>query len=348
MAGQRLILFFDGTWNDPQDRTNVLRLAQRLQEYDGETRQRFHYIVGVGNDMLGRLGGGLFGYGLSHNLLEGYAWLAKRYTAGDEIWIFGFSRGAYTARSLAGMLRKCGLLRIVTPGLLDKAEDLYRDKKLTPDAEPCATFRRHYGDAPKIHFIGVWETVGALGIPGTRLTERGRYAWHDTELSASVTYAYHAMALDEHRAAYQVPLWVSDDGQQQPGNRAVEQRWFIGAHANVGGGYGEDPLADIALQWMSEKATAAGLKLDTCTAADDAWQTSPEDSFDDFLHGWYARWRRFRAPGDGRYFRPFDRGLKGRPAINVTVDPSVWQRWNAEEYDYQPRTLTDAGQKPPG
>ncbi len=193
----------------------------------------------------------------------------------------------------------------------------------------------------------MWDTVGALGVPGTNLSEHGKYSWHDTELSSTVDYAYHAVALDEHRAAYEVPLWVSRDGKQKADNRDVEQRWFIGAHANVGGGYGDDPLADISLQWMSEKAAAAGLALDAFTAATDAWQTAPTDSFSPFMCGLYARWNRIRHSGDGRHYRPFAQGLEGKPAINVTVDPSVWQRWNDEGYDYRPRTLEDAGKGPP-
>ncbi|MDN6298406.1 MAG: DUF2235 domain-containing protein [Halomonas sp.] len=348
MTKQRLILLFDGTWNDPEDQTNVFRIAQRLHEYDGDVRQRFFYDPGVGNGTLDHFMGGIFGYGLSKNLLEGYEWLAKRYTADDEIWVFGFSRGAYTARSLVGLIRKCGLLRIVTPSLLDKAEHIYRDKTLTPDDEACAAFRRGYSRTPRVHFIGVWDTVGALGVPGTNLSEHGKYAWHDTELSGAVDYAYHAVALDEHRAAYQVPLWVSEDGLKKAQNRDVEQRWFIGAHANVGGGYGdEDALADIPLQWMMEKAFSAGLKLDTFNAADNAWQTEPKDSFSEFLRGAYAWIRKFRSEGDGRHFRSFARGNKGQPAINVTVDPSVWQRWGAPKFAYRPRTLTDAQQSPP-
>ncbi|WP_197685618.1 T6SS phospholipase effector Tle1-like catalytic domain-containing protein [Vreelandella subglaciescola] len=282
------------------------------------------------------------------NLLQGYEWLAKRYTADDEIWIFGFSRGAYTARSLVGLIRKCGLLHIVTPSLLEKAEHIYRDKNLKPDDETCATFKRYYSRTPKVHFIGVWDTVGALGVPGTRLTERGKYSWHDTELSGAVDYAYHAVALDEHRAAYDVPLWVSEDGLQKAKNRDVEQRWFIGAHANVGGGYGaKDFLAELSLQWMIQKAAAAGLKLDAFTATDNAWQTEPKDSFSDFLRGAYAWVRKVRSSGDGRYFRRFAKGQNGKPAINVTVDPSVWKRWEAAEFTYRPRTLTDADQCPP-
>lgn len=348
MTKQRLILLFDGTWNDPEDQTNIFRIAGRIREYDGEVRQRFFYDPGVGTAKFDRFRGGIFGYGLSKNLLQGYEWLAKRYANEDEIWIFGFSRGAYTARSLVGLIRKCGLLRIVTPSLLDSAERIYRDKNLDPDSDECKAFRSSYSRIPRVHFIGVWDTVGALGVPGTSLSEHGRYSWHDTELSMIVDFAYHAVALDENRAAYDVSLWTSGNGEKKPENREVEQRWFIGAHANVGGGYGsEDLLADIPLQWMMEKASKAGLKLNEFNAAGDAWKTKPRDSFREFLKGVYAWFRKIRVPGDGRYFRSFAKGIEGKPAVNVSVDPSVWMRWKAPEFDYRPRTLTDAGQSPP-
>lgn len=231
---------------------------------------------GGGTSRMDRFRGGVFGYGLSENLLQGYEWLAKRYTQGDEIWIFGFSRGAYTARSLVGLIRKCGLLRIVSPSLLVRAERLYRDKALGPDSDECTAFKKSYSREPRVHFIGVWDTVGALGVPGTSFSEHVKFSWHDTELSSIVNHAYHAVALDEHRAAYDVPLWVTDNGEKKPANLEVEQRWFIGAHANVGGGYGAaDLLADIPLAWMMEKAAKAGLKLEAFEAPEQAWETAP-------------------------------------------------------------------------
>jgi len=349
MAKQRLILLFDGTWNDPEDQTNVFRMAGKIHDEDGGISQRFFYNPGVGTGKIDRFRGGVFGFGLSKNLLQGYEWLAKRYRHEDEIWIFGFSRGAYTARSLVGLIRKCGLLRIVTPHLLETAEDIYRNKALKPDGEECQAFRSTYSFTPRVHFIGVWDTVGALGVPGTSLSEKGHYSWHDTELSSIVNYAYHAVALDEHRAAYDVPLWISDNGEKKPNNVDVEQRWFIGAHANVGGGYGsDDKLADLALQWMMEKASNAGLKLDGFTAPTDAWKTKPKDSFGEFLKGLYAWFRKIKALGDGRHYRRCSVGMEDKPAVNVSVDPSVWLRWQQADYNYRPRTLSDAGQQPPG
>jgi uncharacterized protein (DUF2235 family) len=347
MSKQRLILLFDGTWNDPQDQTNVFRMAGRIHDHDGDVTQRFFYDTGVGTGKLNRFRGGVFGYGLSKNLREGYEWLAKRYNHEDEIWIFGFSRGAYTARSLVGMIRKCGLLRIVTPSLMDQAEHIYRDKSLSPDSEACKAFRQDYSVTPRIYFIGVWDTVGALGIPGTSISEHGKYSWHDTELSSIVDHAYHAVALDEHRAVYDVPLWTTYNGLKKPENQDVEQRWFIGAHANVGGGYGKDDLlANIPLQWMMDKASNAGLKLEPFTAPTEAWKVDPKDSFKAFLAGLYAWFRKFKGQGDGRHFRRFNQSMEGQPAVNVTVDKSVWLRWNDPQFNYRPGTLIDANQSP--
>lgn len=349
MAKQRLILLFDGTWNDPETQTNVFRLASLLKDYDGDTRQRFFYHAGVGTGKFDRFLGGVFGVGLTDNLLEGYQWLSKRYTDGDEIWLFGFSRGAYTARSLGGLLRKCGLLNIYNPKLLTEAMRIYRDKNLHPDCNECRAFRSQYSKTPRIRFIGVWDTVGALGIPGTFISEHGKYSWHDTELSSLVDYAYHAIALDEHRAAYDAALWVGDDGEKKPANVEIEQRWFIGAHANVGGGYGpDDALADLPLQWMMEKAGNVGLKLHNFTPAENAWEMNPRDSYKEFISGLYSVAQKIKnMGGDGRHYRSFSHGWQDNPAVNITIDASVWSRWQDSIFDYRPQTLVSADQHPP-
>lgn len=341
---ERLILLFDGTWNDPQDRTNVYRLSRCIEDFDGTLRQRFFYDPGVGTAPFSRLTGGAFGHGLSRNLLEGYDWLVRRYLEGSEIFVFGFSRGAYTARSLVGMLRKCGLLHTSTPALLKRAEALYRNKNVAPNDSLACRFRQRYSREVGVQLIGVWDTVGALGIPGTRLSERGFYSWHDTQLSKIVRHAYHAVALDEFRAAYDVALWTGARKLQQ---LEVEQRWFIGAHANVGGGYDDDPLCELPLVWLLERAQAAGLKLRMPSAKPEACMCGPTDSFGRFLRGGYALWRRTLHEGDGRHYRHFDRDAEGAQAVGVSVDPSVWQRWSLDSA-YRPQTLLRAGQQPPG
>lgn len=350
---QRLVLLFDGTWNDPQDRTNVYRLAQDIQDYDEQSiRQRFYYEPGVGTRQWERFVGGVFGMGLSRNLQNGYDWLVRHYVENTQLFVFGFSRGAYTARSLVGMIRKCGLLRVSTPSLLKEAESLYRDKALAPNDARCCEFRDRYSREIEIHFIGVWDTVGALGIPGTSFSEHGRFAWHDTELSSIVRRAYQAVALDEHRKAYDIALWTHTSGKKKPSQEEVEQRWFIGAHANVGGGYrmedGKfDPLATLGYEWICEKAHEAGLALRMPVSLPDAHRKDPVDSYQDFLKGLYRHYHALRdRGGDGRHYRHHAQDHNGNPAIGVTVDPSVWRRWR-EDSSYRPPTLVRAGCVPP-
>lgn len=346
---QRHIVLYDGTWNDPSDRSNVFRLARFIRDRDAKgVAQRFKYDAGVGTGRFGKLLGGAFGVGLSRNLMEGYEWLAKSYREGDEIWIFGFSRGAYTARSLAGLIRKCGLLDVYTPKLLVQAYKLYRDTRQAPDGHKCTTFRANYSLEPDVHFIGVWDTVGALGIPGTAISETGAFKWHDQQISKKVKYAYHAMALDEHRKSYDTTLWTTEDGRKKPGNVDVEQCWFIGAHANVGGGYGDDALADLSFAWMMQKAAAAGLALRPFAPKPDAHFGVVVDSFKRFLRGVYAGISALFKAGDGRHYRDF-RGPKQKDksvAVNVTVHESVWWRWRASD-SYRPQTIVRSGLQPP-
>lgn len=339
---EKLVVLFDGTWNDPEDCTNVYQLSTLIADSHAQPPQRFFYEPGVGTATGDKLRGGLFGYGLSQNLLKGYDWLARHYQAGDEIWIFGFSRGAYTARSLVGLIRKCGLLKTSTPDLLQRAEKLYRDKAAAPDSAACVAFRDTYSQTVRVHFLGVWDTVGALGIPGTMISEHGFYAWHDTELSKIVSYAYHAMAIDEHREAYEVAMWTNEDGLKKPENIAVEQRWFIGAHANVGGGYGKgDLLAGIALHWMLEKAQAAGLKLKPFTLAPQAYLAPVTDSYKTFAYGLYSVFKGLFKKGDGRFYRPYAITRGQTCAVNVSIDPSMIAKWQAQA-DYRPPTLLNA------
>ena len=233
----------------------------------------------MGTSALTRIRGGAFVYGLSENLMLGYDWLARRYIPNDEIWILGFSRGAYTARSLIGLIRKCGLLHISSPVLLKSTEELYCYSAIHPDDRQCKEFRARNSREVRIQFLGVWDTVGALGIPGTMLSERGKFSWHDTRLSKIVDHAYQAMALDGYRAPYDCVLWTREGEADENPGQTVEQRWITGAHANVGGGYeGDDPLADLALAWMQDRASAAGLKLDRIATPADYLRVRSTDS----------------------------------------------------------------------
>lgn len=342
---KRLILFFDGTWDDAIENTNVYRLSSLLHDYDGDIHQRFFYNPGVGTRPFEKIVGGITGIGLSKNLIDGYEWLIKRYCEEDEIWIFGFSRGAYTARSLAGLIRKCGLLHTSTKRLLREAEKLYRNKSIGPDDALAKTFRRKYSREVDIHFLGVWDTVGVLGIPSTNQTNRHKLTWHDTQLSKIVKRAYHAIALDENREVYDVTLWTFPNGQKKPEQIEVEQRWFIGSHANIGGGYEADPLADITLEWMISKAKTAGLKVSDFKASPNAWKNLPTDSYQIFLHNIYALLKDLLNHGDGRFYRKYNLDYKNDLAVNITIDESVYKLYLADER-YRPRTLIWANQQP--
>jgi len=254
---RKLALLFDGTWNNEGSNTNVVRMRDAIVSSGADDpKQPLFYDTGVGTSWHTRFTGAAFGRGLSHNIRQGYGWLANRYQPGDAIYVFGFSRGAYTARSLVGLIRKCGILHSDDEAQVAEAYELYRDKDVAPDDEKAAGFRASRSREARVRFIGVWDTVGALGIPVSHVPfSRDYYRWHDTELSKIVDYACHAIAVDENRKDYDVAVWTAI----RPENIKVEQRWFVGAHANVGGGYPDDPLHTRPLRWMQDGAEAAGL-----------------------------------------------------------------------------------------
>jgi uncharacterized protein (DUF2235 family) len=280
---KRLVICCDGTWNKPDQTegglpsmTNVTKVALAVAPWDNSAQppveQRVYYDTGVGTGRFDRFLGGAFGAGLSKNVQQAYSFLVQNYdpgdanTPGDELYFFGFSRGAYTARSTVGLIRNSGLLRREYAHKLDDAYKLYRrrDDASHPRAIEAELFRKSFSHSPKIHFIGVWDTVGALGIPfETPLISKFNENWrfHDTELSSWVLHAYHALAIDERRKPFRPAVWKQDPENKKKG-QVCEQVWFAGVHSNVGGGYADTGLSDIALLWMINRATACGLKFD--------------------------------------------------------------------------------------
>ncbi len=295
---KRIAICFDGTWNTPDNKgdldhlertdhrdeiwfervnknagveTNVCRLYRSVltispgDAKDGIAQIKW-YDKGVGTEWYDRISGGAFGTGLSRKIREGYKFLSSNYDDGDEIFVFGFSRGAYTARSLVGMIRNCGLLPPASLQLdqpddnlhLLEAYEIYRTRDKDADSMRALTFRRKYGARLiDIKFLGVWDTVGALGIPIESFGEfnKEQFEFHDTELSGIVKNAYHAIAVDEHRKPYAATLW---DPKTKP-DQTIEQRWFIGAHADVGGGYPSRKLSDLTIEMAAREG--AGLRL---------------------------------------------------------------------------------------
>ena len=280
-GNKRLVICCDGTWNEPDqsvdgnaadetEPTNVLKVVRGLAPVDAnQVPQVVYYDTGVGTQGMADkyIGGGL-GSGMSENIRQAYRFIANNYHEGDDLFLFGFSRGAYTVRSLAGFIGVVGLLRKENLRLLPEAYSLYRlhsskragsmvERRLKEVGEPS-------GIPTPIKFIGVWDTVGALGAPTPllgRLT-RKRVSFHNTHLGKDVEHAYQALAVDERRRPFQPVLWTGAPVNGQ----TIQQAWFAGVHSNIGGGYRNTGLSSIALAWMAGRAASHGLEFTDAVA----------------------------------------------------------------------------------
>jgi uncharacterized protein (DUF2235 family) len=315
---KRLIFCFDGTWNnlDSGHVTNVGTTAQSIApQSKDEMAQIVYYDEGVGNARrnanfivknIEKFSGGLLGHGLLANLAEAYKFLIFNYQPGDQIFVFGFSRGAFSARSFTGLLHACGVLRRSHVERITEAIDNYR--KLNPsilsDALKLRTFRWNYGknscvdpeedawrceafpddysagESPllQIEYLGVWDTVGSLGIPShwdlSKLVNH-KYRFHDCRLSTFIKYARHAVAIDERRKNFAPTIWDNlDEVNKQAGfcstdpDAPYQEVWFPGTHGSVGGGGSIRGLSDEALNWILRGAKDHGITLDTEDASE--------------------------------------------------------------------------------
>jgi uncharacterized protein (DUF2235 family) len=271
---KRIVICADGTWNTPRDEqpTNVITMARALAPKGSvigsgqPITQVVFYDWGVGTGNIGdKVSGGALGAGLDKNIQDAYRFIVHNYERGDELFFFGFSRGGYTVRSLGGLIRNCGILTRDKAHLIPRAYTMYRSHA-GPDVPSAVEFRNRHahhkdaqGERPTITFMGVWDTVGALGIPIRFLKgiNAKKYQFHDTELSSITKNSYHALSIDEKRGDFQPVLWRNKPKTSQH----VEQIWFCGVHSNVGGGYAETGLANCALHWMADKAKGHGLGL---------------------------------------------------------------------------------------
>lgn len=286
---KRLVVCCDGTWSTlGQERlTNVALTARGVASRDADGNpQVVHYDDGVGVDV-GHMSvmQAALGDGLDYKILEAYEFLTLNYEPGDQIYLFGYSRGAYTVRSLAGLVRKCGVLRRRHADKARAALDLYRKRDISVDSPETAQFRTAYAAAwPKldasgmqtvmdgasydlrVKYLGVWDTVGALGIPRTAPFAKGfnaRYEFHDLSLSRAVLNARQAVALDERRNPFKPTLWTNVASFNAPDMPPrVAQLWFPGDHGGVGGGSASRALSSGALLWIIEGAELAGLVFD--------------------------------------------------------------------------------------
>lgn len=265
-----LIVCCDGTWNTADDReagvpspTNVVKIFNAIEKAEnGGLVQRAYYHPGVGTEgsKFDKFMGGAVGDGLEKNNKSAYKWLAQNYRAGDNIYIFGFSRGAYTARYVAGIICSYGLtdFSTKTPSdetmwqQVDRIFEACRNDPKPQSLSNLTFFHTPSGESPQdrmmIHFLGVWDTVGSLGIPDDMallnlLDSIGSHQFRNTQLSNNVRHARHAVAIDERRQSFTPTLW--DNVVVHPD---AKQIWFAGVHSDVGGGYLQTGLSDIALK----------------------------------------------------------------------------------------------------
>lgn len=285
---KKLIVFCDGTWNTPDEKdgngnpcpTNVSKLFRATcAKDDSGNPQVVHYVQGVGTHRDDKLWGGAFGMGISQNILDGYQFICSNFAPEDEIFLFGFSRGAYTARSLAGLIYNMGILerehfdriKEAYEGYVNRHEEWHPTRTVSDESrkgKKAQEFREKYtwggrGVKENIHFLGVWDTVGALGVPygllaGFIASQIFKCRFHDTELTPIIDNAYHAVSKAEKRWPFRPTLFALPQGYDE---RHYDEQWFEGVHSDVGGGYPDASLSDIALRWMIEKATRHGMKV---------------------------------------------------------------------------------------
>lgn len=339
---KRLIVCSDGTWQkitSPYP-TNVVKLTQAIAT-DPENLVFYGEGIGVGN-FIDRIMGGAFGWGIDKNIQDAYRFLCLNYRQGDEIYLFGFSRGAYTVRSLVGLIRSVGMLPRQGVRKIPLAYKTYQDAKgkyvgkeeetreivKIRELDELTKFRQSidrefgsdYQEIVTITLLSCWDTVGSLGIPRIpwlpfdRLFNK-KYQFHNTKLSSTISHALHAVAIDEHRKVFsQTPMQPAQAGQ-------VTEVWFPGGHGCVGGGTkANSPLSNAALLWTIESVEklGLGLKFDR-SKIEDGIATDPTAHFANEL--------RF----------PFSASIRAIPAA-ATFHASVLDRWQLDR-QYRPKNL---------
>ncbi len=268
---KRIVLCADGTWNTPHGpadqpgNTNVRRLYECATD-DADQLKYYDSGVGTNGSQFEHFFGGTMGDGLFQKVQDGYQFLSNVWDPGDQIYLFGFSRGAYTARSLSGMIASFG---VPTHNLDNQTTkrifDVYRitDKAARKAAKEALVQEYGLTDVT-VRMVGVWDTVGALGIPGQLFNhfDEAKYGFLDTTLNPCIERAFHAISIDERRSSFTPTLWTNSDGTPRMNDDKVKQVWFPGVHCDVGGSYAERGLSNITLRWMVDSAKSCGMTFD--------------------------------------------------------------------------------------
>ena len=389
--GKNIVLFSDGTGNSSSSpfKTNVWRLYQAIDiepptnPKDPKTPEQIvYYDNGVGTENVKPIAalGGALGIGVWKNVSDLYTFVCRNYEIGDQIYGFGFSRGAFTIRLLMGLIGKCGLLKARSEAELvecvQKAYEAYRRDFLIRASEQRNMIYhwflqppKHFNDGegrPKaaidlgeadcqqlfadIHFIGVWDTVDAYGMPIDELKLAiDEWVWPmsfaDRDPSDRLLTIRHALSLDDERPTFRPVLWnevIKDrhhphdvSKQKILGPQRIQQIWFAGVHANVGGGYPDDGLAFTALNWMMDEAAAAGLRYDRLTHDEFAARVNPDGEQYDSRSG-VAGYYRYGPRQVGALCNDTEHGVT---VPTVHLHPAAFERIAARRRDYEPVSL---------
>lgn len=388
---KRLIVCCDGTWQDLNTAypTNVVKLVQALKSTapagNESISQITYYDEGLGtsqgiktSDLINRIGGGALGLGIDHKIQSAYRFICLNYEPNDEIYLFGFSRGAYIVRSLAGLIYNSGLLKREHIRKVSEAYEVYRgrDKDCKPNGPKSLKFRQENGityfppqgkpeeDCGRVSIkaLGCWDTVCSLGIPKVNILgmlrnskiHRERYEFHDDRVNRLVEHAFHAVAIDEKRSVFDVTLMEPHDENHK---NQILQVWFPGFHGCVGGGFESAKglkfikflksikgiesvkgLSDIALLWMMDQVESLGLALDAIKVTGGI---EPN-----YKTGFEHEQPTGISSKLGNHLRPSPSKCSdsGRPVNRLipreSLHSSVIQRWQDPEMDYRPKNLS--------
>jgi uncharacterized protein (DUF2235 family) len=328
---KRIVICADGTWSRPENNlkqdipTNVLRLARAIKPIGSDkVPQQVFYDWGIGS-YHEKVRAGATGKGLHKNIMDDYRYIVQNYSPGDEIFLFGFSRGAYTIRSLVGLIHNCGIVKRPDARLIQAAFNLYKksSKHYAPTGSKPVEFRKEHSHTSRdITFVGAWDTVGAMGIPFSVLGFlNDKDEFYDTTICSHVKCARHAMAIDEYREDFEPTVWHPRE------NVDMQQVWFLGAHSDIGGSYKPDKdgtlLSDITLGWMMQEASTAGLTIEAHLKK----QLKPNSLAK--LHKSSRSFYRIKQ----KYYRELAHG-RGP----VMIHHSVKQRWE-QDSSYRPSNL---------
>jgi uncharacterized protein (DUF2235 family) len=271
--GKNIVVLSDGTWNSPNSRTNIYVLYKELLERDYKQHVKYIDGVGIGEMGLDFIIDGAIALSLDTKIKEGYKYIVNHYNPGDDIWLFGFSRGAYTVRCIAGMIRNCGIIKVdrdITTSQVDKRIDLAyeiyrsRDAIYHPEGKGADDFKKAFSypdsEKPVIKFLGLWDTVGAHGLPGYVIGDGFKYLeFYDQVVPNVVNFACQALAIHE-RTTFFEPCHILPNSS---GTVTIKETWFPGVHSEIGGGTfltfgGNERISKATMLWMIEYIVQVG------------------------------------------------------------------------------------------